>query len=1050
MKENVVFYIVKRKSLYYDGETLSNERTRTMLRLTEYFIKHPRVTHMVVFVVFLTGLLTAFGLQREEFPPIGMDILKISTIYPGASPEDVEINVTNKIETQLLEVENIKKLTSLSMENMSIVLAEVNTQAGDPEKTQQNIREALQRVTDLPASITQKPSVEELGLSNIPVLEVSLSGAIPEKQLRQYARELETRMQEVNGIRRISKVGYRKREIKVNVKLAAIEKNKISLDQIMQAVYSRNVRTTGGTVESYVSEKKILTLAEYDQPLDVKDVIVRSNYAGYQVRISDLAEIQDDFEEPRILYRGNGQPAIGMMITKQEKADSITLSTELKQVIHEFAKDLPEQVKVDVIYDYSTNTQVMLRIVMTNGVVGFLLVLLVMFVFLDVRSAFWSAFGIPFSILGGMILLPAFGLHINIITLMTMVLVLGIVVDDAIVVVERIYSLKQRGLNNLDACLTGVRQMVRPVSAAVITSVLAFAPILFIPGIMGDFMKTIPVVVMLVLGFSLLETIFFVPAHIMNVRPPQKEPKRIAWLNGVKTWYQNTLHIALRHRGKVIAGYVGLLAVVFTLAGFGLNFVLDEATDEDVFSVLVEAPQGTSLAKTAELIKSVEKLVHSTVPTEALMSYTTQIGHHDNSMAGISSGHYSNWGLITVYMIPAEQREIKQEEVISLLRDKGKTLMEAQGLQRLDVEKLSGLPVGKAVNVVFTSNQDNVREQFEKEVQASLRQMPGVSGIQSSSVPGKDEIRLKLDYDQMARVGLTALDVSQTVRTAFDGTVVTSVRREGEDIAYRVRLKNPEKFRTEGILELPIANHQGQLIKLKSFAHLEEHGGPSVLHHYRGDRSVTVEADVDDTIITSAEVNKKLREHFGPKVAAIPGLSMTFGGQEEEMMLSLGGFKIAFVVVVLSIYFILVVLFNSYLQPLLIMSIVPFAIIGVLITLMLHGLPLSFISMIGMLGLIGVVVNDTIVMISHLNAECAEKGKSYEVIVHAALDRFRPVVLTSLTTFAALLPTAYGIGGDLPQLRPMVLVMAWGLVFATIVTLGLIPLVYSWGKGTRK
>lgn len=998
---------------------------------------------MIVALIFLMGIFSAMKLQRQVDPTIKFDILKITTVYPGAAPEDVEINVTNKIEDTVQEVPNIKRMTSLSMENISVIFVEVNTDSGDPEETKNKIKDAVYRVTDLPQSVTQKPSVEELGTANVSAMEIALSGDVSEQQLRKHAKELESIIREVDGVRKVAKVGYRKREIKINIDLEKMKKASVSFAEIIQAVKNRNVRVTGGTIESYIAEKKVLTLAEYMNPMDVKNVIVRSNYEGYSERLTDVAEVTDGFEEPVLMYRGNGSSGISLVITAQETADIIKLSDRLQEKFKTYKENLPENVKAEIIIDFSIYTRLFLGIVANNAIFGFILVFIVMYIFLDFRSAFWSAFGIPFSFLGAFILFPLFGIKLHVTTLATMILVLGIVVDDAIVITESIYTNKQSGQENKKATLTGVKQMVFPVFGAVSTTVLAFLPILFIPGIMGKFMKDIPLVVLLTLGMSTVEAIFFLPSHMLHSRPPEKEPKRIQWLKYVIGFYHSSIRYALKSRYLFLGAFLGLMLAIFFISGKFLKFSLNEQEDRDLFTLLIETPQGTSLQKTASMIPDVEKILTGTISPKDLKSFTTQIGHHDTTMIGAGGGQYSNWAIIYVYLVPAQNRDIKAEEIIKKLKPELEKLQKEKGFQRLSVEQMGGPPIGKALSVTYISNDDELREKYEKETMEFLKTIKGVENVETTNVKGKNEVQLALDYARLSQYGLTALDVAQTVRTALDGTVVTSIRREGEDIDYRVSIKNPKEIRESLILDLPVTNKEGKLVPLKSFTQFKEKDGVSALRHYFGKRSVTVTSDIDVKKTTSSEVNKLIKDKFESRVAREPGIRMKFEGQEAETNVSMDGYISALIVALTSIYFILVVLFKSYKQPFMIISVIPFAVAGSFLTLLVHNITVSFTGLIGILGLIGVAVNDSIVMISHLNSVTESSGLTIESIAGGAKDRFRAVILTTLTTFAGLIPTAYGIGGDFPMMRQLVLVMAWGLVFATTVTLGFIPILYS-------
>ncbi|MCB1177480.1 MAG: efflux RND transporter permease subunit, partial [Leptospiraceae bacterium] len=985
-------------------------------------------------------------LKRQAQPPISFDLLTITTIYPGASPEDVEINVTNKIEDQLRDIENIKSLTSMSMENISIVYAQIDSDSGDPSITKTSIRDAIGRVSSFPDGVKDKPIIDELKASSMPVIELSISGNIPEKELRKYAKDLEDRLRIVPGVGKLAKTGYRKREIKIEVDKSKMLEYQIPFSQVISAIRARNVRLSGGTLESFVSEKNIITLSEYENLKDVQDVIVRANFSGNHVLISDIAKIEDSFEEPRILYRGNGKPAIALLVKTQDNADIIKLSKGLQEVLEEFQSELPENVKADMIFDFSIYTSMMIDMVLKNGIFGFVLVFLVMFFFLDLKSAFWCAFGIPFSILGSLILFPVFGLSLDNTSLVTMILLLGIVVDDSIVITEKVYSLKKTISDKLEATTKAVRGMILPVTAAILTTILAFLPILFMGGIFGKFLYAIPVVVLLTLCFSWIESHLFLPSHIMHADPP-KLTKRGAFIDKLVEVYHKMVTRALQNKWKVLVGFIIGFISLMSLSIASLDFTLNTEKDSDFFTVTIEAPTGYSLEKTSELTSKIEKELFNKIPKEVFKSMSSTIGHHDSPFAG-SMGQYSYWAMITIYLIPAQERDLETENLIEELKPPMKELKEKLGLEKLHLGLMGeSFNSGKPVDITFMSNDDKVRTKFEKELMEYLKGIDGVSNIETTTVGGKDELSIKLDYNKLGEVGLTAIDVATSVRTAYDGILVTSVRKQGEEIDYRVKLNH---IKDENLLDLPISNYEGRLIPLGYVAKLEEKKGIAVLYHENGTRSVRITADVDKEKLTSVKINEMIKVEFQKKVNSISGLRMKFGGQEMEMMISMKGFYFSLTIAVIAIYFILVVIFDSYRQPFLIMTVIPFAVLGVLLTLLMHNLPITFIALIGLLGLIGVVVNDTIVMISHLNNLCSEKGLSIETISEGARDRFRPVILTTLTTFAGLFPTSYGIGGDIPEIRPLILTMAWGLVFCTVVTLFFIPTIYSLIKKVQK
>lgn len=627
-----------------------------------------------------------------------------------------------------------------------------------------------------------------------------------------------------------------------------------------------------------------------------------------------------------------------------------------------------------------------------------------------------------------------------------MILLIGILVDDAIVVTEKIFTLKKEGMPAHQAALEGVKTMARPVTAAVFTTILAFAPILFIGGIFGKFLASMPVIVGAMLLLSLIESLAILPAHLKNAKPPEQEPARAKWIQKLSDFYQDSIEKLLHKRAWVLGGFTFYFFAVIGLAAVSLDFMLNTEKDSDFFMVVIEGPTGYPLERTEELTAEVEKHVEKIIPAEYLKSYVTHVGHHDPGYSLGAAGRYSNWGMVMVYLIPAEDRDTESEYYMAELEKSLEPLRkDKERFHKLDVrltgDELSG---GKAIDVSYISDNDSLREQFEKETIEYLKTIEGVSAVESSDLPGKEELRLVFDYAKLASAGLNAAEVASTVRTAFEGQIITSVVMEGEDVNFRLKLKNAASFQNEQLLNLPIANREGRPVRLGFFASLEERSSKASYEHEDARRTVSVTADVDTGITSAVDVNALLREKFAERAANEPGLRMKFGGQQAETAIGLKGFAYAMIFAIVSIYCMLVVLFDNYLQPFMIMAIIPFSIIGVLLTLMIHGfLPITFIALIGMLGLIGVAVNATIVMITHLNENVQQYGPTIEAIANGAKERFRPVILTTLTTFAGLLPTSYGIGGDLPEIRPMVLTMAWGLVFTTIVTLGFTPALYS-------
>lgn len=1014
-----------------------------MLKISEYFLKHPRISNLSLILILLIGIFSAFNLKRRSYPTTSLDLISITTTYPGAGPEDVEINITSPLEEELLQLDGIDRITSMSMEHISVIMLKMDPSNQKKWEVKNQIRSAVDKFSKLPPG-AQKPYVYEIRSENVPILEVTVSGDAAEKLLRQYARDLELQFMSLKEAGGIEKIGYRKREIHINANTKKLNENYVSLTELIYAIKTRNIKQTDGSIESFSSDKKIVTFSEFNQPTDVKDVIIRSTFSGNKILVSDVAEIKDDYAKPRILAHNNGKPAISLLVKTKENSDVITLSEKVHEIVQSYQTKLPANVSINIAYDLSGYTKSLINISLINGGLGFLLVLLVMFLFLDAKTAFWTAAGIPIAMATALALFQAIGLSLNMLSLFAIVLVLGILVDDAIVIAENIYRLKQQGLDNHQATLLGLKEVLLPVTASVVSTGLVFLPMLFMGGMMGKFMFTMPAVVMILLFASLFESVLFLPGHILHSTPPKKIPARTKWILPLISFYEKTIRFSILHRKKMVCLLTIFLISSLAIGGFLTKFSLMNQEDFDIFHIIIETPGGSSLKQTSQSVKNLENIVQKTIPANQMQSFTTRIGHHTTDLYGTNSGEYSNWALITVYLKPAAQREINADQTIQKLKEKFKSL---KGFQRLDIEYLNdGPPAGKPINLTMATNDDKLRQKLAQQAKQFIQSIKGVHNVETTIIEGKEEIRLIPDYKKLASAGLTPSDISSTLRIVLEGVVATSIRRSGEEIDFRVQVNKTDSDKIDEVLQNKVSNREGKLLALANFVHRQNSQESSVIHHYNGRRSVTITADVHTKIANTKEINQKIRDKFFPVMQKHSGLLMEMGGEEKELQDSMKSFFQAFIISFIAIYFLLVWLFDSYLQPFLIMLAIPTGIAGVFLTFIVHKKPIDFMALLGVLGLMGVVVNDTIVILTHLNRSIHNAKNTTEAIVVAAKERFRPVVLTTFSTVAGLIPAAYGIGGDLAFMGSMVLAMAWGLLFTTALTLILTPLLFSFGK----
>ena len=1019
-----------------------------MASFFRFFAERHILANLVTLMTILLGLSALTHIKRDIWPDVEMGVMIITTRYPGASPEDVELNVTNKIEEEVKAVAGIERMTSVSMENISVIKVVIDRDASDQDEIKSDIEEAVGRVTDFPAEVTESPLVTEIKTSIFPVIEVGLAGDLPYSELREIAKRFEEKLEAVPGVSSVKKYGYLAREIKVEVSPQAIHEYQIPLREIIAAIRSRNIRSTAGSFESYTSEKDLVTLAQFRDPLEVGDVIVRSTFEGPLIKVKDLAIVRDDFEDERILSRINGKHAISFLVNKKETADVIRTVDAIKELVRRENGNLHEGVEILFSTDLSRYVRNRFDVVRSNGLIGLVFVMIMLSLFLSIRNAFWVAMGIPVALLGVIFLMPVFGVFLDSISLAAMIIVIGIIVDDGIIIAENIQRHRENGDPPLVAAVEGIREVFGPVLTTILTTFLAFAPMFFMTGTMGKMVFVIPLVISLALFISLFEAIVALPAHLIKGfrRSPEGSviPPRRNWFDLLRDPFHRVELRILRFRYAFVGLFVLLLAGSVWFAATFMKFELFPSSMSNLLNILIELPAGTSLQATSDKLKEIEELV-SGLPDDELESFVTRIGTQEVAKGPeFPPGENENWAFVTVNLTPFTERSRNADEIVEDLRQKTDEL---EGYDKILYHiAAGGPPVGKPITHRVVGSNDGLRTQLADSVEAFLGTLAGVKDIDRNDKVGKDQVEIKINYDKLSRLDLTVADVAQNVRIAYDGEVVTSVRYGDEDVDFRVLLQEKARRRPQYLGELLIPNRQGRLIPLKEVAWLKTGPGPSNYYHYDEKRAITITADITKGETTALEATQAVMNRFHLD-KDWPGMRFVVGGEAqetEESMLSL--FK-AFVLAVVGVYFLLILLFSSSTQPLMVMSAIPFGIMGVIVTFALHGEPLGFVAMLGVIGLGGVLVNDSLVLVNHINRLRRQRPDEsiMKLVAEGTSDRLRAIVLTSLTTVVGLLPLAYGIGGTDPYMAPMALALAYGLLFATPITLVLVPCLYVIG-----
>ena len=1004
-----------------------------MNSLILFFIERSLLVKIIFFSVFMFGINQMLNIQKEGFPTVDLNIVTVNTVYPGASAEDVELNVTTQLEEKIQEVDGLYEVTSTSRENFSAIIIKADEDAGSKQLAviANDIKQAVDQTQDLPLDLDELPVVDVVSTSDTPIIAINLFGE--HEKLRDLLPVLERGIEALDGVSGVDKIGYFDREIHIEIDPNKARKLRISLSDVLVAIQSRNLRTTGGTMESYLNEQTVVSLNKFNDPKEVEDVILRANISGKVVRVKDIATATLREKDESFIVRNEGKPGMNLVVRKKKNADIIKTLKGVKQYMSE--QSMQDGVGYSYSNDASARTRLRLQVLGGNALLGFALVTIILMLALNHQAAFWTAMSVPFSLLGSFILLPYFGVTINAISLAGFVLVLGLLVDDAIVVAEKITHYREKGLSAREAALKGTSAMWRPVAVASITTILAFSPMFSIGGMPGKFAWAIPAVVIVALVVSLFESFFILPHHLTGGKS-KKEKGKPGWILKLESGYSHTLEHLLHWRYFVFFILIMILMSSVFLVKTSMKFQIFPQDGVETFYMKLEMQRGASLIATETRLKEIEQHIQQLSDNE-LESFATRVGTLSTDPSK-NRGDHSHWGVISVFLTGEAHRERSADEIITSLRK----LIEVRDDEILLFEKKRiGPPIGKPTEIRISSNDDSLRENTASEIMAYLKTLPGILDIESDNKPGKDQLIVNIDYKKLAEVGLKVKDVADALRVTYDGMLVSSTTSVEETIEYRV-IVDPEFRNSEDMLfKIPVKNNRGKVMNLNDVVYLTNGSGPLEFQHVDGIRTETISADIDPLITSTSIVQKQVKEYFNKSWSKQPKMKVTFAGEAREQQKIFGGFLTAGIVALVSIYLVVALLLNSMGQAFIVMATIPFAIIGVVWSFYAHGMPLSFFSTMGTLGLIGVVVNDTIIMVTEVNSELAEykTNNLVRTVVSAAKDRLRPVLLTTFTTVAGLMPTAYGIGGKDGLIMPLTMSMAYGLLFATLITLVLTP-----------
>jgi multidrug efflux pump subunit AcrB len=1025
--------------------------------------RHGVAANLLMVFILAAGLLGLPNIIQEVFPEPDLDIVMVRVEYPGASPEEVEEGIVQRVEERIESVEGIRLITSTANEGVGVVMAELN-RGEDRARALDEIKAEVDRITSFPLD-AEKPEVTAAA-GRQRVIDIAVYGDVSERALKELAKSIQDDLSTLPEISFVQTSNVRAYEISIEVSKDALRAYGLSLEDVARAVRAASLDLPGGRVDT--DQEEILVRVEgqnYDRR-DFGEIIVRGSRGGSLLRLDEIAEIRDGFEDADLITLYNGKPAAFVQVYRT--ADEQVL--EIVKVVETYLADevepsLPAGIDVAIWQNDAELFESRLNLLRKNGLIGLVLVLIALTLFLDLRLAGWVAVGIALSFIGALAVMPWLGISINMLTLFAFILAIGIVVDDAIVVGENIYKEREQGAGPMEAAVKGAQRIAVPVTFAVLTTVVAFTPLLFVPGFIGKFLKWIPMVVIAVLIFSLIETLFVLPHHLSHL-PEQAHSTLPRWLRFVERAQEivqgalqrfiegpvvRGVRFSTEHYGLVIAGAVSvLLLTIGLIAGRYISFSFLPRIEGDQVVAQVEMPPGTPTARTREVAEYLE-LVGREVAAEfqaeladdhpsLVEAVALTVGltpSLQNTPGGGAAPEFieSNIAEVTVQLLDAEERELGSAEFEQAWRE---AAGEVPGVRNLSFSAQL-LSLGSPVSVEVSHPDTTVLTLIVGQIQEELRRLGGVYDVRDDQSQGKREVQLELN-PRARTLGVTVDDLARQVRAAFFGAEALRIQRGTEEVRVYVRLPKAERSTLADIRSYRIVTPTGAAIPLSEVADVRFGVSPSTVRRLEGRRIVTISAEVDRSVVTGQEINGELTSRILPAVQAeFPSMRFSFGGEQREQAAALSGIFRGFALALFVMYALLAIPFGSYVKPLVIMASVPFGFVGAVLGHLFMGLDLGMLSMFGLVGLAGVVVNDSLVLMDFVEAG-RESGKPIkEAILDAATARFRPILLTSLTTFLGVFPLIIERSVQAQFLVPMAASLGYGILFATVVIMLLVP-----------
>lgn len=1019
-----------------------------MRKVIRFFVKNVSLVNLCILIILFFGVFAALQLSSTFFPERETQYITVQAVYPGASPVEMEESIVLKIEDNLEGITGIKQITSRTEEDRTSVQAEIYADA-DENLVLQEIKNEVDRISTFPTGLEELNVYKEEQLN--PAGQLVLKGEdISITALQDLADQVEDDLRSYDNITRVSIFGYNEEEVEISVKEEALRNYGLTIEDVSQAIAAENIRSTGGILRGEELEYRLRVEEREYYAAGFKDIPIIKNEDGTIIRLSDVAEVKDDTQEGAQRVFMDGERSINITVNTTNEEDILTASENIKEYIEEFNSSR-EGVELELVDDATENLRERIGLLQKNGLLGAFLVVLLLGMFLRVRLAFWVALSIPISFCGMFILAVWYGLTINVISLFGMIIVIGILVDDGIVVGENIYQKYEAGLPPIEAAVEGTMQVVPAVTSAIITTIVAFSFFFFIPGQIGEYFSEVAFVVSVTLAFSLIEVFIFLPAHLAHSKSLHEENDKESFqqkiANSIKIFrdraYLPFLEFSLRNKALVFFGTLSVL--VITMASISgpiirTTFFPDiEQNNIDVEVFLTRAinvdyteEQGRRMAEAGERLNEKYREQFD-IDEDIIRNIETRVGYETNELN------------MTYYLMSSEERPIRTPEIVSDLREEVGDIPRAT---RVSYE--GGSPFGKPVAISLISSNFDELENAADQLKTELKNTPELADVIDNQDEEEPEIHISLN-DRAYALGFSTREISNQVRDAFFGNEVQRLQRGKNEVRVWVRYEEDQRRSETDIMNMEVTDEEGNRYPLSELADLSYELGLVSITHRDGVREILVEADLSDPQLSAPDILSELEQTtLADITSTYPSVSYELQGEAEQTSDVTSAASTILPILLLLIFVIIVFTFKSISQALVIMAIIPFGIIGAAWGHYIHGIALGILSLLGIIALVGILVNDGLVLVTRYNDELREGKSVYEAMVTAGKARFRPIILTTATTAAGLAPLILDGSFQAQFLIPMAISVAYGLLAATFLLLILLPILLITANNAKR